>query len=340
VFGDDDGSGDGVGIVQIVYGGPDGLSGHGSNAVSLAMTGVSAPSLSFGDALEAGDIDGDRYDDLAVGAPDYNCNASDCVTEGGDVAVFAGSPDGLTGAGSQAWSQDSPGVLDEGETNDQFGASLKIADFDADGYGDLAIGSPGEEVTGAGDGYGQGAVAVLYGTAMGISAERNQRWHEDTPGVPGQPQSVGLFGDVLASGDFDGDGADDLAIGARFHDVGKASGAGSAVAMYGSAGGGLTAARAQRWSQASAGIPSAPEEYDEFGTALAAADFGRSGRDDLAIGAPGEQVGKVWRAGMVNVLYGRSTGLSGTDAQGWSQASPGVLGRPEQYDSFGSSLTP
>jgi hypothetical protein len=112
------------------------------------------------------------------------------------------------------------------------------------------------------------------------------------------------------------------------------------VVLRGSADSGLTVDGAQRWTQASPGVPGKPEDYDEFGSSLASADYGLSGRDDLAIGAPGEEVGDIWRAGTVNVLFGRASGLSGRHAQGWSQDSPGIRGHAETYDAFGWSLAP
>jgi hypothetical protein len=332
----------GSGIVQIVYGGPDGLTATGSTTVSRASTGAPAETAAwFGSVLAAGDVDGDGDADLAIHVSG-RCGPVLC-RDGGSVAVVPGGPDGLTGAGTVYWNQDSPGILDEGEGEDAFGWALEIGDFDGDGFGDLAVGVINEEVTGDPEvepPYGQGAVAILRGSATGLSAEGNQRWDLDTAGIPGLPRVLDRFGSSLAAGDFDGDGADDLAIGAPFKEVGKAFTAGVVVVLYGSIGDGLTAAGAQRWTQASPGVASAPEDYDEFGTSLAAADYGRSGRDDLAIGAPGEAVGKVWRAGMVHVLWGRSTGLDAAHADDWSQDSPGVPGRPERYDSFGASLTP
>lgn len=338
--GEDDGPGTPSGIVQIVYGGANGLSATGSTFLTLAMAGADEPSLQFPTSLAAGDLDGDGYADLAVGAADTTCTSSSCTGSGGDVVAYYGSASGLTAAGSQVWNQDSDGVLDTSESDDRFGETLEIGDFDGDGVGDVAIGVPGERVAVGLDNFGEGAVAVLYGTPTGLSADGNQRWDEDSPGVPGMPEQVGMFGAALASGDFDGDGADDLAIGAPFRDVSSAFSAGLVVVLRGSAGDGLTSTGAQRLTQASAGVPSKPEQDDEFGTALAAADYGRSGRDDLAIGAPGEEVRHVWGAGMVNVLYGRATGLSAINAQGWSQASLGVPGKPGQTDAFGSSLTP
>jgi len=87
----------------------------------------------------------------------------------------------------------------------------------------------------------------------------------------------------------------------------------------------------QRWSQASPGVPGTREKRDQFGSALADANYGRSDRDDLAIGVPGEAIGRVEWVGMVNVLCGRVTGLSGKHAQGWSQDSPGVRGTSVRF---------
>src|SRR2546421_608602 len=74
-------------------------------------------------------------------------------------------------------------------------------DFDGDGFSDLAIGVPGE-----GPLEEEGAVQVLYGSAAGLKAARNQLWTQDSPGVPGTGDGGHLFGRSLAAGDFNGDG--------------------------------------------------------------------------------------------------------------------------------------
>ena len=326
------------GRVQVLYGGPDGLGSAGTATLARSMTGTGDVAYQgFGVALAAGDLDGDGRADLAVGAPDNSCMSSDCVTTGGDVSVFYGTADGLGAIRAERWSQDSPGILDEAETDDHLGAALAIGDFDADGFDDLAAGAFYEWLGPCVFPYdpchaGQGAVSVIYGSTDGLTAEGNQLWHQGVAGVPGTPEFLDLCGDALAAGDFNGDGADELAIGVPGEDFGSKEGAGAVLVLPGSRGSGLTATGAQSWTQASPGVPGTREIGDVFGLAVASADYGRSARDDLVIAAPGED--------RVIVLYGRTSGLSSVHAQSWSQRTPGVKGVSRVGDMFGLSLTP
>ena len=81
--------------------------------------------------------------------------------------------------------------------------------------------------------------------------------------------------------------------------------------LYGTAQG-LTAARDQRWWQAS--LPDEPEERDRFGSALASGDFDQDSYLDLAIGVPYETIGATTYAGIVEIVYGGPDGLSSIGA--------------------------
>src|SRR5262245_59630925 len=67
-------------------------------------------------------------------------------------------------------------------------------------------------------------------------------------------------------------------------------------------------------------------------------DFNDDGYADLAIGVPGEDVNGHLDAGAVQVLYGRSSGLSATNNQLWNMDSPDVVGEPSDFASFGNAL--
>ena len=104
--------------------------------------------------------------------------------------------------------------------------------------------------------------------------------------------------------------------------------------LYGS-GSGLTAAGDQLWSRERVGMPGTGTRRDAFGSSLAAADFGGTGRlDDLAIGVPGARD----HSGAVVVLYAAPGGLSSDRRQVWTQDTFGIDGEAEPFDVFGSTL--
>jgi hypothetical protein len=160
----------------------------------------------------------------------------------GGVVVLDGSSSGLTAAGSQFWTQDTPGVADTAETGDAFGYSLAAANFGKSSQADLAIGAPRE---GLGANANCGAVNVLYGSSGGLTTGGSQLWTQDSTGIKDQCEDQG-----------------------------------------------------------------SSTQGDLFGYSLAAANFGKAAQADLAIGAPGEDVGTAVHAGAVNVVFGTAAGLS------------------------------
>jgi hypothetical protein len=68
------------------------------------------------------------------------------------------------------------------------------------------------------------------------------------------------------------------------------------------------------------------------------ADFDNDGFADLAVGVPTEDVGTVFDAGAVNVLYGGVDGLSGAGSQHFTQDSPELPDTAEDSDLFGAAL--
>ena len=102
------------------------------------------------------DFNNDGFDDLAVGTPGEDSGA-------GLVHVLYGSAAGLTATGSQTWGQTILGT-DSSEAGDNFGAALAAGDYNNDGFTDLAVGVPGEDIGAATD---AGLVHFIFGSATG-----------------------------------------------------------------------------------------------------------------------------------------------------------------------------
>jgi hypothetical protein len=255
---------------------------------------------------------------------------------------------------SQLWTQGSPGVPGAPASYDSFGSALTSADYDGDGYADVVVGVPEDE-------HESGSIELFRGSRKGLTARGSQLWTAERTG-PLRAVKGGDFGYALVSGDFNGDGHPDLAVGAPDAVINGQEG-GAVVVFYGSRQG-LVKRTGQLWSQASRGVPDDPDFYnigctpddceesfgDGFGNDLAAGDFDGNGYQDLAVGVPGESVGdgsahpSAPGAGAVQILTGGPGGLSAT-SQLLSQRSPGVAGRAEGYgngggygDAFGATV--
>jgi hypothetical protein len=332
------GTAESVGAVNVLYGSTTGLTGSGSQTFTQNTSGVVSTAEvgdSFGDALTAGDFDGDGFTDLAVGASGESVGSVLDGRHAGAVNVLYGSTAGLTGSGSQLFTQDSSGVGSTVERDDAFGFALTGADFDHDGFADVAVGVPIESI---GSIIESGAVSVLYGSAAGLTGSGSQFFTQNSPGVGSTAERGDFFGWAVATGDFDSDGFADLAVGVPSEDIGRLVNTGAVNVLPGSAAG-LTGTGSQTFTQNSTGVGSSAEEFDGFGFALSVGDFDSDGSADLAVGVPFEDIGSVVDAGLVNVLYGNATGLTGAASQFFTQNSTGAGSTAEEDDYLGYALS-
>ncbi len=268
-----------------------------------------------------GDVDGDGFDDLLVAAP-FN---DDVGADAGKVYLVLGE---WLGWGTGVSLADADASLTGSAAGDEAGASLGSGDINADGYDDVVIGAPGNDA-----GYNQsGTVYLLYGSAQvdgaDLSLDAADAWI--TAGAGG----VGSLGAAVAvSPDIDGDGIDDLVLGAPSSTV-AADSDGQVFVFYGST---------QQWlgllDVESADASFAGEsELSMAGEALSAGgDLDGDGLADLLVGAPrypyGDQTGKTYLLGSstTSYLYGAGLGASsasfvGEDALDKAGASLAMLG--------------
>jgi hypothetical protein len=243
------------------------------------------PFCYFGKAVaSAGDVDGDGYDDVLVGADAYD---NPLVNEGA-VFVYRGSPSGL--ATTPTWSASS------GQAFAEFGIAVSSAgDVNDDGYDDVIVGA---------DAYSnpepqEGRAFLYLGSASGLSlapvwtAESDQ----DVPGAEGANYGVSVSG----AGDVNGDGYGDVIVGSHHYTApGLPNLAGRAWLYLGNGGGlELTAA----WTRD--GVTGTAH----LGHAVSCAgDVDRDGYADVVVGAWGESHGQIGE-GQVLVFRGSSGGV-------------------------------
>ncbi|MBL8768887.1 MAG: FG-GAP repeat protein [Planctomycetes bacterium] len=320
-----------AGAVHVLRGTPTGLVVKGNQQFHLdakGIPGVADPFANFGSALAAGDVDGDGYDDLAVGAADQ----VGLFAEGSVTLLRGRKKKGLTPKGAQR-------VTELDCATDVypftfFAGELALGDLNGDGRADLAIGARGANV---GITPAAGAIYLLMGTPKGVVPNECLRITAGTIALPIAVDGARDVGAVLTFGDFNGDGNDDLAIGATLATVNGSLFAGRVHLVLGAEFAGPTAAATPTFEQGLLGMPDSAEAGDQFGSSLAAGDFDGDGKSDLAIGAPfeGQAVGGV---GTIVTLRGHTSGLTTVNAALWTQDTAGVLDTAEEGDAFGFAL--
>lgn len=364
----------GAGLVTAQYGSSRGMGTTSVARFSQSTAGVAGAaeaSDGFGKAVATGDLDADGYDDAIIGIPGEDIGDT---ADAGGVAILWGSKEGLSGASSD-WLEtqeptkgeqfglslaaahltgETPGdvlaVLDRDDLElfaydaaPQAGAegkaplrrqateklsaaaaeerhilpkSLTTGDYDDNGYADLVVSG----VT-VGDEPGHGWSSYFSGNADGLAYEHDLRG-----------------GPVAASGDINHDGYDDLVTGEPNSpdDGGETMTGGLVGVRYGDADG--LKDEAKWWTQDSSDVPGVAERGDGWGADLSVADTNGDGFADVAIGAPGEDIGTVADAGAAWVLRGSHEGMTGIGAKSWDQNSADIPGTAEKGDKWGAQV--
>ncbi|MCP3973271.1 MAG: hypothetical protein GY720_02120 [bacterium] len=312
------------GAIYALYGTADGLSTAGYDFYHRNLAGVQhagAGSAAFGHAVALGDFDGDGYADVATGAP---ADTVDGIERAGSVHIFYGKATGLGKARDRVFDRGQSGIKADPETQDHFGAVLSVGDFNGDGYDDLAIGVPSAEVAGLNS---AGEIHLLMGSAVGLRASGDRVLHRNKAGVKGSAEQWQKFGHSLTSGDFDGDGYDDLVVPLETRKL---------IHVFPGSPNGISTDGDYVLHRDQPGVAGNREYSYYHARNTTSGDLDGDGFDDFIYGSAGDQIHGVKEVGSVHVFYGSANGMSGDRDKRLHQDSPGIKGVNEGGDLFGS----
>ncbi|MER6291216.1 hypothetical protein [Streptomyces sviceus] len=337
-------------------------------SATLLASGLTPLAMASAEAAigTPGDVNKDGYRDVVVSAPNATVAGH---AKAGAVLVLYGTAHGIDPSRRTVLTQNSTGIPGAAEAGDLFGAAVVVSDLNRDGYSDLVVGSPGEDV--AGDD-GGGSVTVVYGTSSGLTKAK--------PVQDPWPSSHDAYGRTLAVGTYNGlnpvnDGKLSIAVGANDAEVAFVPA--DLTAQSGTSGNGfafnpaygivaLTAIDLPNtdddrlivhgrgvgdggWGYDGTGDdpgtrfadPAGFEGGDlPAGTTSAVGDLDGNGSPDLVIGNPEDpsQSPDTSLGGEVTVYYDAGSSGSPSRVQTITQDTAGVPGAGEAKDRFGASV--
>ncbi|MEO1211656.1 MAG: Calx-beta domain-containing protein, partial [Cyanobacteria bacterium J06638_20] len=279
---------------------------NGNNG--FAINGVATGDRSGLSVSEAGDINGDGIDDLIIGASGADPNGND---NAGTSYVVFGRQTGFGARFNLSALNGSNGFAINGVTGNDFsGRSVSGAgDINGDGIDDLIIGA---YVAAANGNYGAGTSYVVFGRQTGFGASLNLSALNGNNGFAINGVITGDRSGRSASGagDINGDGIDDLIIGASFADPNRNSDSGASYVVFGRQTGFGASLNLVALNGNNGFAINGVAAGDRSGFSVSdAGDINGDGIDDLIIGAYFADPNGNSAAGSSYVVFGRQTGF-------------------------------
>lgn len=307
----------GVGAAYVVFGKSAGFSNlditdiNGTNGFSFtdSARGYSSTAAYVGAAVSlGGDVNGDGFDDLVVGAPGQNKYRASGEYDGEAYVVFGRSSFSSTPTIQANTLNGSNGFVATGLVGQQARTGFSVSsggDVNGDGIDDFVVGAPGD---GYGYGSADGRAYVVFGkTNLASSGTLGLESLSGSDGFVLRGETADLAGSsVSITGDINGDGFDDIAVGAPSVDQDVPSPPptnGKAYVIFGSSSITVPASLGDLNGVNGFSLSGSTDNYAGRTVAIGG-DLNGDGFDELLIGEPGASRGKVY------FLFGTDFGLN------------------------------
>ncbi len=309
----------------------------------FALNGIDTDDYSGTSVSFAGDINGDGFDDLIIGAA--NADPNNQYLAGSSYVVFGKMGGFGTNLNLSQLNGSNGFKLDGLAGRDRLGASVSSAgDINDDGFDDLIIGAFGADPNAqsyAGSSY------VVFGKVGGFGASLNLSTLNGSNGfaLNGINTYDNLGGSVSSAGDVNGDGFSDLIIGAAGADPNGQESAGSSYVVFGKEGGFNSSINLSILNGSNGFALKGIDTYDNSGRPVSTAgDVNGDGFDDLLIGASGAEPNGQSYAGESYVVFGKAGGFDASLNLSDINSSNGLVlnginGDNDSGDRSGSSLS-